>query len=234
MSIDLSIIFPIYNEVKSLEHVVKTWDNFLKNNTNINFELLLCEDGSKDGTKELIIELCTKYNAINLSTEERRGYGGAIIAGMNYASSDYIMCIDSDGQCMPDSFLSLWDIRDKSDIIIGNRKPRKDPFIRKVYSFFFKILHTILFNSKVIDPSCPYIIFKNKNVPQLIPYMKYMKEGFWWGFIGAVVKLKLSISQKNIIHYARYDGSTVVYKLAKMPSIIIRNIIGLIKLRFDL
>ena len=64
--------------------------------------------------------------------------------------------------------------------------------------------------------------------------MSYMKEGVWWGFIGAVVKLKLSISQQDIIHYPRYDGSTVVYKLTKMPSIIIRNIIGLIKLRFDL
>jgi len=234
MNNNLSIILPIYNEAKSLGHVVKTWDQFLKTNTNINFELLLCEDGSNDGTKEIIIELCKNYNAVNLSTEEGRGYGGAIIAGMKYANSNYIMCIDSDGQCMPDSFLSLWEIREKTDIVIGNRKPRKDPFVRKIYSFFFKMLHTILFNSKVIDPSCPYIIFKKKDVEKLIPYMKYMKEGFWWGFIGAVVKLKLSISQQDILHYPRYDGSTVVYKLTKMPSIIIRNIIGLIKLRFDL
>ena len=42
--------------------------------------MLLCEDGSTDGTKELIIDLCKKYNAVNLSTKDRRGYGGAIIA----------------------------------------------------------------------------------------------------------------------------------------------------------
>lgn len=231
---DLSIIFPIFNEFKSLEYVVKTWDEYIKKNTDIEFEMLLCEDGSTDGTKELIIELCKKYNAVNLSTQDRRGYGGAIIAGMKYTKSEFIMCIDSDGQCMPDSFKKLWSKRDDSDIIIGNRKPRKDPFVRKIYSLFFKSLHVILFNSKVIDPSCPYIIFKNKDIEKLIPYMSYMKEGFWWGFIGAVVKLKLSISQQDIIHYPRYDGSTVVYKLTKMPSIIIRNIIGLIKLRFDL
>ena len=58
-----------------------------------------------------------------------------------------------------------------------------------------------------------------------------MKEGFWWGFIGAAIKLKLKIKDIPITHFKRYDGSTVVYKPSKMPSIIIRNIIGMISLR---
>jgi hypothetical protein len=60
-----------------------------------------------------------------------------------------------------------------------------------------------------------------------------MREGFWWGFIGAALKSKINISQYRIRHYARYDGSSVVYKFHKMPSIILRNIIGLIKLRLN-
>ena len=60
-----------------------------------------------------------------------------------------------------------------------------------------------------------------------------MREGFWWGYIGAALKLRMSISQYSIKHFLRYDGSSVVYKPIKMPAIIVRNIIGLIKLRFS-
>ena len=56
--------------------------------------------------------------------------------------------------------------------------------------------------------------------------------GHGGGYIGACKKLNLSINQFDIIHYERYDGSSVVYKFSKMPGIIIRNIFGLIKLRF--
>jgi hypothetical protein len=66
---------------------------------------------------------------------------------------------------------------------------------------------------------------------QLIPYLGFMKEGFWWGFTGAASELNLKINEYKIRHYARYDGSTVVYNLQKMPAIILRNILGLIKLK---
>ena len=58
-----------------------------------------------------------------------------------------------------------------------------------------------------------------------------MREGFWWGFVGAAKMYKLKFYEINIIHYERYDGSTVVYKFSKMPIIILRNIMGLIKLK---
>jgi hypothetical protein len=66
-----------------------------------------------------------------------------------------------------------------------------------------------------------------------MPNLLYMREGFWWGFIGAALKAKYKILQAPIVHYERYDGSTVVYKPSKMPAIILRNIRGLFQLRFS-
>jgi glycosyltransferase involved in cell wall biosynthesis len=100
----------------------------------IKHEFLMCEDGSTDGSKELILELEKNYPIVNLSTIERRGYGGGVIAGLKNANYDYILCIDSDGQCMPDSFLNIYRLVDSCDIAIGIRAPRTDPFIRKIYS----------------------------------------------------------------------------------------------------
>ena len=107
----MSIILPTFNEVKSLEYVVNGWHTFLKNQ-NIDYVFIICEDGSTDGTKELI-KHGKKYPIINESSMERRGYGGGVIAGILRAETDYIICIDSDGQCMQDSFLELWKLREK-------------------------------------------------------------------------------------------------------------------------
>jgi dolichol-phosphate mannosyltransferase len=228
----LSIILPTYNEVNSLEHVLNVWDNYLKK-LKIKYEFVICEDGSTDGTKDLILKLTKKFPIVNESSIERRGYGGGVLAGIRASHNDYILCIDSDGQCMPDSFDLLWKNRANSDILIGIRSPRMDPFLRKVYSYLFFVLHKILFPSLIKDPSCPYILAKKKIYLKLLPFLSFMREGFWWGFIGAALKTKINISQYRIRHYARYDGSSVVYKFHKMPSIIFRNIIGLIKLRLN-
>lgn len=228
----LSIILPTYNEVMSIEHVLNVWHDYLKK-LKIKHEFIVCEDGSTDGTKDLILKLMKKFPIINESSIERRGYGGGVLAGIRASHYDYLLCIDSDGQCMPDSFNLFWDNRANSDILIGIRSPRMDPFLRKIYSFLFFVLHKILFPSSIKDPSCPYIMAKKQTYLKLLPFLSYMREGFWWGFIGAALKLKMKISQYKIQHYDRYDGSSVVYKPHKMPSIICRNIFGLLKLRLS-
>ena len=235
MKESLSIVLPIFNEVKSLEHVVSNWSKFLNKN-NILHEFVICEDGSTDGTKELIINLKSRYPISDQSAQYRRGYGGGVIAGIIASKYEYILCIDSDGQCMPDSFLDFYKNKHLADILIGNRNPRKDPIIRIIYSKLFKIIHNYLFNSRIKDPSCPYVLGKKKIYLKLLNKLEYLREGFWWGFVGAAKMLGFKFNQIDIVHYKRFDGSTVVYKLSKMPAIIIRNIIRLIKLKktFDL
>ena len=136
----LSVILPTYNEVKSIGYVIKKWSDYLSLN-NIEHEFIICEDGSTDGTKELIKKLMDNYSIINESSEERSGYGGGVLAGITRSKNNYILCIDSDGQCMPDSFSEFWKLRRDHDILIGIRSPRRDPFLRKVYSGLFFILH---------------------------------------------------------------------------------------------
>ena len=226
----LSIILPVFNEVKSLEHVISSWSKYLIKKK-ITHEFVICEDGSTDGTKELIRKLEKIYIVSNQSSKDRRGYGKGVISGIIAAKYEFILCIDSDGQCMPDSFNEFFRDRNIADILIGNRKPRMDPKIRIIYSKLFKLIHDYLFNSKIQDPSCPYVLARKDIYKKLINKLSFMREGFWWGFVGAAKMYKLKFHQINIIHYERYDGSTVVYKFSKMPMIIFRNILGLIKLK---
>ena len=211
-------------------YVIKSWHQFLIKQ-NIKHEFVICEDGSTDGTKELVQELKEKYPISDQSSKERLGYGGGVTRGINASKFEYILCIDSDGQCMPNSFMKFYNCEKEKDIIIGNRNPRRDPRLRIIYSKLLKVYHDLLFNSKITDPSCPYVFAKKNIYLELLPKLSYVKEAYWWGFIGAAIMLKKKIIEYDIEHFERYDGSSVVYKFSKMPGIIFRNLLGLMKLK---
>ena len=72
----LAIILPVHDEVGSLGRVVSEWDSSLRKIPGLNHTT--CEDGSTDGTKELIIDPERRYPVLNNSVLRRRGYGQAV------------------------------------------------------------------------------------------------------------------------------------------------------------
>jgi glycosyltransferase involved in cell wall biosynthesis len=229
---NLSIILPAHNEVGSLERVVSEWDAAIRKIPGLHHVFIICEDGSTDGTKELIVELEPRYPILNNSLSWRRGYGQAVTDGIGLAETDYVLCIDSDGQIGPDQMAQVWSHRSEDHFLIGWRYPRLDPPVRLIYSKLFKFYHSLLFPNRLHDPSCPFVLAHTKLLRRVVPSLGYMKEGFWWGFVGACWKLKIPIEEVQIRHRQRFAGDTQVYKVAKMPGIILRNGIGLLKLRF--
>lgn len=228
----LTVVLPIHNEKESIENVVQEWLSLLCSQ-NISFEVLLCEDGSTDGTQEIIQILSQRNPEVRLdSVDYRRGYGKAVVDGYLKANGDYVLVSDSDGQINPASFKDLWAKRDAADIIIGARTPRLDPLARKIYSFFFRWYFSCFFKSPLRDPSCPFVLIKKEKVGPMLPLLKFMIEGFWWGFVAAGIKKHYTFCEINIEHRARFAGVTRVYHLKKMPKIIWRNGLGLIRLRF--
>lgn len=229
---DLSIILPVFNERKGIEIVLKEWEKELNQN-GVKFQFVVCEDGSTDGTGTYLKKIQKKYNLTLNQKQFRRGYGGAVIDGIKTAKNKYILSIDSDGQCDPKDFAKFWRNRKKADVVIGWRTKRADPIQRKLYSFLFKLIFKILFPVNIHDPSAPFVLFKKKNIIPFIDYLKYLREGFWWGFIAMCVKKNLTIYEIPVRHRQRLVGKTVVYENTRIPGIAFRNIIGLIKLKYS-
>src|SRR6266550_5168374 len=121
----LNIILPVYNERDTLVQVLDEWIKELSK-LKINFTFIICEDGSTDGTKQLLLHIKKKYHLVLYMKNERLGYGGAILAGIKIAHSKYIMFVDSDGQFDPKDFINLWSNREKADVIKGWRVKRID------------------------------------------------------------------------------------------------------------
>ena len=228
-----SIVFPVHNEIENLEKLLFDWSDTLNNNK-IDYEFVLVEDGSNDGTKELIKELEKKYKIINLSQDAKRHYSKAVVDGILASKKKFILCTDSDNQIKVDSLIdTIHSLPNENEFIIGFRNPRKDPMNRIIYSKLFKIFHDLLFRSKLKDPSCPFVIglkstFNKLSKENLIK----MKEGFWWGFVANCLKKNLKFIEVPIKHFPRTKGEGG-YKLKDMMGIIIRNVIGLIKIRIS-
>jgi len=232
---ELSVIFPIYNEEETIEKTLLEWKNTL-DNLQINYEIILAEDGSTDNTKQILYKILSKYKNIFVSNidDKKRGYSNAIRSSIDLAKGDYILCLDSDGQVDSEDFIKFWNQKNllNNGIIIGNRVDRKDSLQRLLMSKAFLILHRILFFSDIKDPSCPYILCEKKFAQQINPYLRFMVEGCWWGFTAICIKKKMQVNQIKINHRLRISGKTNVFLLHKIPSIVLRNIFGLIKLKF--
>ena len=231
----LSVIFPIYNEEKTIEKTLFEWKSIL-DKLSIKYEIILAEDGSTDKTKKILYRILKQNKKIFVSNikYKKRGYADAIRSSVKIANGKYVLSVDSDGQCDPNDFKKFWEKRFllKNSVIIGNRFNRSDTLLRIVMSKIFFIFHRILFFSNVNDPSCPYIFCQTIFFKKINPYLKFMVEGFWWGFIAICLKKNIQIHQIKINHRIRTSGTTNVFHLNKIPSIAFRNIFGLIKLRF--
>ena len=132
MSIYLSIIVPVFNEEESLEWLV---DQILNVTRQLNFlcEIILIDDGSTDGTWQ-IIERLKKATPHLRGLKFRRNFGqtAAMVAGFDNARGKYIATMDGDLQNDPSDLPRMLEIIEEKgcDIVSGWRKNRKDHFLR--------------------------------------------------------------------------------------------------------
>ena len=131
----ISVVFPIHNEFENLKILLAEWSNGFKKIQDFTYEFVLVEDGSTDGTKELITEIENDYPIVNLSSEKKRGYTKAVLDGINSSNGDYILCTDSDNQIKVQSLIeNIKNLPDDQNFLIGYRNPRKDSINRVLYS----------------------------------------------------------------------------------------------------
>ena len=152
---------PVYNEAAHIEKTLKDIDLNLKKNL-INYQFIISEDGSNDGTKNILKKLKHKYNFILISEHTRKGYSKAVMDGIFKASKNYLMILDSDGQCDPKEITRFWQHRKNFDLICGNRIDRKDFLYRKIFSQLAYFIYNLLFRVPLKYPSYACLLMNQK------------------------------------------------------------------------
>lgn len=120
---DLSIIIPAYNEEQRIEPTLRAVGVFLAT-LNVPYEIIVVDDGSKDGTVSLVEELRNEIaNLRYIACEVNRGKGHAVRVGMLQAQGEVRIMCDADGSMAPQEIpkLLIPIFRGDSDIVIGSR-----------------------------------------------------------------------------------------------------------------
>ena len=230
MKYQLEILLPVYNEVEYIENLLKGIDKAIKKK--IHYRFLICEDGSTDGTKELLIKLKKKSSFKLISKKKRKGFSRAVQDGIKRAKADYLLMMDSDGQCDYKNTLKLWKFRKEFDSINAYRFKRIDYAYRKIFSTACYILYKSLFNVPLRDPSFTFIMVNKKVYKSLNNYNVLCPDGFSWEF-NARGKMKgYTFKEVKIFHKKRKYGETKIYTYANLPKIAIRHLIGMLKIKF--
>lgn len=169
---DLSLIIPVYNEVENLKLLVEEIAAALDDRP-ITYEVLFIDDGSTDGSFELIRELDGRYPQIG-AVRFRRNFGqtAAFSAGFNHARGRIIVTMDADRQNDPADVPSLVQkLEEGYDVVNGWRQNRQDALLlRKVPSFFANRLIARTTGVKLHDRGCSLRAFRCEVAQELRLY----------------------------------------------------------------
>ena len=232
----IDIVLPAHNEGGSIAATLREFHQVAAAN-GIPVRFVVAEDGSTDGTPEIVGQLANELPILLLSQPGRKGYSRAVVDGLRSSTSQVIGFIDSDGQCDPVDFVRLYDRFQKSgcDVVIGYRDPRRDHWIRLLMSTLFKFVYSFYFKSTLKDPSCPYLIIKRASLLRLLEGNPgILKQGFWWEFAARIAALNLKVEQVPVTHRVRAAGVTQVYRPNKVPRIAWEHLRGLSQLKQQL
>lgn len=152
----ISVVIPCYNEENNIHNVVKRFVPIQEKFKSIGFELILVNNGSKDGTSAMIDDEIKKYDFIKkVSVEKNLGYGYGILEGLKKCNGEWLGWIHADLQLPPEAFLDFADIiekepdKSKQSYFKGRRKKR--PILDTFFTIMMGIFESIYLGQKLWD-----------------------------------------------------------------------------------
>jgi len=164
----LSITAPSYNERENIEKMVTYWESVFARD-GIQGEIVIGEDGSTDGTKDILRQLQSKWdNLVVVDHAINRGYGYALSSAIARSTGDHVVTIDSDGQFDAGEYkLLLTEMEKGYDVVTGYRRGKQDQPLRVVADRVLNLIIRILFRLQLRDTNCALKLFKGEVARQL-------------------------------------------------------------------
>ena len=224
----VSVIFPVHNESFIIEQVLQSYIAELSGRIE-DVEFIVVEDGSVDGTKAVLDRLRQELPIRLYMSDQRKGYQQAVKEAMKYATKPWLFVVDSDYQFAAIDFWRIEPLRDRYDIIMGIKKPRKDPFYRIFLSWGFNVLLRFFFKVPYRDMDTGFRLYSKhvaEDVSSRVRFMSFFNAEF---VIRAHFK-GYKIAEVPVKHYARKVGSTTIFYISRLFAICFYQFIGIIRL----
>jgi len=204
-SIYISVVVPLYNERENVNRLNNALHYVLKS-LNCSYEILYIDDGSKDGTREVLKKI-SQSNPCIRSILLRRNFGqsAAMAAGFKLSRGEIVVTMDGDLQNDPkDIPMLLEKINEGYDVVAGWRKDRKDKLIiRKVPSRIANRLICSVTHVRLHDTGCALKAFRREVVEDIRLYGELHR------FLPALAKVEgARIAEVVVRHHPRQFGKS--------------------------
>lgn len=174
----LSVVIPVYNEAKTLEKVIAR-----VRETHLPMEIICVDDGSQDGTREVLERLAVEQDIKAVFHGENQGKGAALRTGFMEATGDIVVVQDADMEYDPqDIRLLLQPILDNTaDVVYGSRFNGPDRAVSPLWHLAANKLITNLFNvfhgHRFTDVETCYKLFRRELIQEVAPKLRENRFG---------------------------------------------------------
>jgi glycosyltransferase involved in cell wall biosynthesis len=200
----LSVVMPVYNEQATLREVVS---RVLA--VPLEVELICVDDGSRDGSREILAELQIDHPQIRVMLQPKNmGKGAALRRGIQEATGDFIIIQDADLEYDPSDYPALLGplIEDKADVVYGSRFLGSGPhrvlyFWHSVGNSILTLISNALTNMNMTDMETCYKVFR-REILQSIP-IEEDRFGFEPEITVKISKRRLRVYEVGIGYWGR-------------------------------
>ena len=207
----LSVVIPCFNEVKTINEIL---DKVRNNNSGLNLEIVVVDDFSTDGTRELLQTSLREEIQILRLHDKNKGKGAALRTGFAAATGDFVLVQDADLEYDPQEYSILLKpmLDGKADVVFGSRFLSNGPrrvlyFWHKLGNQFLTFISNLFTNLDLTDMETCYKVFKSDVIKSII--IQENRFGFEPEITAKISKMDLRIYEVGI----SYSGRT--YKEGK-------------------
>lgn len=200
----LSVVIPVYNEAKTLEKVIAR-----VRETQLPLELICVDDGSNDGTREVLERLADEQDLKAVFHEKNQGKGAALRTGFLEATGDVVVVQDADMEYDPQDLRLLLQpiVENNADVVYGSRFSGPDRAVSPLWHLAANKLITNLFNvlhgHRFTDVETCYKLFRRELIQEIAPGLREKRFGIELEMTARLLKNRDVRFHERPIRYSR-------------------------------
>ncbi len=208
----VSFVIPCYRSEHTLENVVAEIHKTLKDMEQYDYEIILVNDCSPDGTWAVIRRICQENHRIRgINFAKNFGQHAALMAGLRQSSGDYVVCLDDDGQTPADEVGKLLGkLEEDYDAVHASYAHKQHSLFRNLGSKVNELMTRIMLEKPRQLYISSYFAVRRFVVEDMVRY-----ENSYPYVIGLVLRATKNITNVEVSHRERQEGSSG-YNLKKL------------------